>query len=124
MRVVVTPSRACSPLSSWCAAITPIEPTSPLGVTLTSPAADASQYAADAAWLLATATMGFRRFAAAISAASSSTPNTEPPGLSTSSTIPPTSGSAIASRSPRVSPSVLVPPLDSVMRSARWLMTP
>jgi hypothetical protein len=57
--VVFTPSFSCIALMSSWAANTPIDPTSPDGVTTSSSACDASQYAADAASVFATATIGF-----------------------------------------------------------------
>jgi hypothetical protein len=66
---------------------TPIEPTSPVGVTTSSSACAASQYAAEAAHVFATATIGLTSRAARISAAVSTSRSVEPPGESTSSTI-------------------------------------
>src|SRR2546428_12655479 len=56
---------------SACSMNMPIEPTAPPGVMLTLVACDASQYAAEAAWLLTEARMGFRALASRMARATS-----------------------------------------------------
>src|SRR6266498_3496583 len=82
--VVLMPSCSYKPLRSSCADHTPIEPTFPDGETTISSAADASQYAADAANVFATATIGFCPRAARISFANSGISDASPPGESMS----------------------------------------
>src|SRR5262245_10309166 len=79
--------------NSTCSANTPIDPTWPDGVTQISVAATESQYAADADTLFTAATIGFDFAASRIAAKASGTPNTSPPGESTSRTIASTFGS-------------------------------
>ena len=104
--------------------MTPMEPTSPLGVTTISDAPEMAQYAADAAMALTCAVMGLRAAPARISAASSVTPATVPPGELTSNRMDPTFGSASACFSMAVTRSVETPPDISDMPPIRCAMTP
>ena len=68
--------------------------------------------------------MGFRPRPARMMPASSSTPNTEPPGESTSSTTALMAGSAMTARNACPNASAEVPPLMSVIMFVRGAMTP
>src|SRR5690606_4052955 len=101
---------------SSCAVHTPIEPTDPEGVTTSSSAWEAIQYAADAASALATAVVGVlsRRIRSAVSGTSS----TDPPGESTSRTMWAIWGSASSRRSVAAKVDSDVAPDTSVNRFA------
>src|SRR5690606_41528004 len=91
-RVVRIPSLASCTDQSSCAVHTPIDPTAPDGVTTSSSACTAIQYAAEAASAFATAVVGVDAFRTR--SAVSGTSSTDPPGDATSSTMCDTFGSA------------------------------